>query len=52
MTTDSRVSRTRVGLFSPCSMMAVMLITSMNVTDRVRSSVPEGSPRVAARCSA
>jgi hypothetical protein len=32
--------------------MAEMLITSMNVTDRVRISVPNGSPRRTARWSA
>jgi hypothetical protein len=32
--------------------MAEILITSMNVTDNVRISVPKGSPRRAARCSA
>jgi len=34
------VSRTSVGLFAPCSITAVMLMTSMAVTDRVRTSVP------------
>jgi hypothetical protein len=46
------VSRTRIGLFSPCSMMAEILITSMNVTDKVRISVPKGSPKRTVRCSA
>ena len=40
ITTANSVSRVRVGLFSPCSMTAEMLITSMKVIDRVRMSVP------------
>src|ERR1700730_6139678 len=52
MITESSVSRTRAGLFSPCSMMAEILLTSMNVTDKVRISVPKGSPKRTARCSA
>ena len=40
MMTAINVSRTRLGLFCPCSITAEMLITSMNVTDRVSTSVP------------
>lgn len=42
------VSRTSVGLFSPCSITAVMLITSIAVTESVRTIVPYGSPRTSA----
>jgi hypothetical protein len=52
MTTANTVSRVRVGLFSPCSMIAAMLMTSINVTDSVSSNVPYGSPRRRAKCSA
>ena len=40
MITAISVSRTSSGLFSPCSITALMLITSMAVTERVRISVP------------
>ena len=50
ITTANSVSRVSVGLFSPCSMIAVMLATSMKVTESVRISVPYGSPsRTASR---
>ena len=52
ITTANKVSRARLGLFAPCSMMAAMLATSMKVTDSVSSNVPKGSPRRAARYSA
>ena len=50
--TANRVSRTSVGLFSPCNIMVEMLITSMAVTASVRMSVPKGSPRRRATWSA
>ncbi len=40
MTMANSVSRTSVGLLSPCSITALMLITSMAVTDSVSTSVP------------
>ena len=40
ITMANNVSRTSVGLFSPCSITAEMLITSIAVTDSVRTSVP------------
>ena len=40
MTIENSVSRTSVGLFAPCSITAVMLSTSMAVTDSVSTSVP------------
>lgn len=40
MTMAKSVSRTKDGLFSPCSITAEMLMTSMIVTDTVRMSVP------------
>ena len=40
MTIANKVSRTSVGLLSPCNMTAEMLMTSMAVTDSVRTSVP------------
>ena len=40
MTMANSVSRTSVGLFSPCSITAEMLKTSMAVTESVSTSVP------------
>jgi hypothetical protein len=40
MTMANSVSRTSVGLLSPCNMTAEMLRTSMAVTDSVSTSVP------------
>ncbi len=46
------VSRANVGLFSPVSMTAEIIITSMPMTESVSTSVPRGSPSLTARLSA
>ena len=40
MTTANSVSRVSVGLFPLCIITAEMLMTSMNVIERVKISVP------------
>jgi hypothetical protein len=52
MTTENMVSRAMVGFSAPVNMTAPMTTTSMEMTARVRTRVPRGSPRRTARHSA